>query len=121
MPRPFIPLTLEQFAERLRTFQFTRPVSAVHMHHTFRPRKIDYRGLSTIEGMFQFHTQTNGWSDIAQHLSIAPDGTIWTGRNWNQSPASATGFNSGAFMFETIGDFDTGKLVIATPCSRAMK
>ena len=109
MPRPFIPLTLEQFAERLRTFQFTRPITGVHMHHTFRPRKIDYRGLPTIEAMFQFHTQTNGWSDIAQHLSIAPDGTIWTGRNWNQSPASATGFNAGAFMFETIGDFDTGK------------
>ena len=109
MPRPFTPLTLEQFAERLRTFQFTRPVTMVHMHHTFRPRKVDYTGVSTIEAMFKFHTQTNGWSDIAQHLSIAPDGTIWTGRDWNSTPASATGFNKGVFMFETIGDFDNGK------------
>ena len=109
MPRPFTPLTLEQFAERLRTFQFTRPVTMVHMHHTFRPRKVDYQGVSTIEAMFKFHTEANGWSDIAQHLSIAPDGTIWTGRDWNNTPASATGFNKGVFMFETIGDFDTGK------------
>jgi hypothetical protein len=109
MPRPFTPLTLEQFAERLRAFQFTRPVTMVHMHHTFRPRQVDYQGLPTIEGMFKFHTQSNGWSDIAQHLSIAPDGTIWTGRDWNNTPASATGFNKGVFMFETIGDFDTGK------------
>ena len=109
MPRPFIPLTLEQFAERLRAFQFTRPVTMVHMHHTFRPRKVDYVGVSTIEAMFKFHTGTNGWSDIAQHLSIAPDGTIWTGRDWNNTPASATGFNKGVFMFETIGDFDAGK------------
>jgi hypothetical protein len=106
---PFIPLTLEQFASRLRAFQFTRPVTAVHMHHTFSPRQTDYRGLATIEGMFRFHTETNHWSDIAQHLSIAPDGTIWTGRDWNRTPASATGFNDGVFMFETIGDFDVGQ------------
>lgn len=109
MPKPFIQLTIPQFAERLRAFTFTRPVTAVHMHHTFIPRKVDHRGLSTIEGMFKFHTQTRGFNDIAQHLSIAPDGTVWTGRDWNRTPASATGFNTGAFMFETIGDFDTGE------------
>jgi hypothetical protein len=109
MPRPFIPLDVDQFAERLRTFTFTRRITAVHMHHTFSPRQTDYRGEPTIDGMFRFHTQTNGWSDIAQHLSIAPDGTIWTGRDWNRTPASATGFNEGAFMFETIGDFDVGQ------------
>jgi hypothetical protein len=59
--------------------------------------------------MFNHHVNTNGWSDIAQHISIAPDGTIWTGRPWNKSPASAVGFNSSkVFMFETIGDFDNG-------------
>jgi hypothetical protein len=120
MPRPFINLTLEQFAERLRTFQFARPVTAVHMHHTFRPRQVDYRGLPTIEAMFKFHTETNGWSDIAQHLSIAPDGTIWTGRDWNSTPASATGFNKGVFMFETIGDFDTGKERLEGPQLRSV-
>jgi hypothetical protein len=36
MPRPFIQLTIEQFAERLRAFTFTRRVTGVHMHHTFR-------------------------------------------------------------------------------------
>ena len=45
-------------------------------------------------------------------MSIAPDGSIWTGRNWNQPPASSTGYNgnkeSGPFMFETIGNFDHG-------------
>lgn len=60
--------------------------------------------------MWRFHTQELGWSDIAQHVSIAPDGTIWSGRDWNKTPVSSRGFNhAGVFMFEMIGDFDTGK------------
>jgi hypothetical protein len=113
MPAPFRKLTLEEFADLLARFPFTRRIDAVHMHHTWRPNHSQYRGLSSIEAMWRFHTQQNGWSDIAQHLTIAPDGAIWTGRNWNQPPASAGGFNgnrrAGPFMFEMIGDFDLGR------------
>jgi len=113
MPKPFHQINLDQFAELLDKFPFTRAVESVHMHHTWRPNRSQYQGLSTIEGMWSYHTKTNGWSDIAQHISIAPDGSIWTGRNWNEAPASAKGFNgndtAGPFMFEIIGDFDVGK------------
>lgn len=109
MPRPFIPLSTQQFAELLRKFTFTRPITAVHVHGTWRPNHSQDSGLSAIESMFIFHTKTNGWSDIAQHLTIDSRGIIWTGRSWNQIPASATGHNTGAFMFEMIGDFDKGK------------
>lgn len=112
MPRPFIPLSVPQFAELLSKFTFTRPVREVHVHGTWRPNYAQERGLASIESMFLFHTQTNGWSDIAQHLTIDSRGTIWTGRSWNQVPASATGHNTGAFMFEMIGDFNKGKDVI---------
>ena len=112
MPKPFHQITVEQFAELLEKFPFTRAIESVHMHHTWRPNHSQYRGLSTIESMWEHHTKTNGWSDIAQHITIAPDGSIWTGRNWNQAPASASGFNgnskAGPFMFEIIGDFDAG-------------
>lgn len=113
MPKPFLQLTREQFIELLWTFPFKRRIESVHMHHTWRPNRAQYKGVSTIESMWSYHTQTKKWSDIAQHISIAPDGSIWTGRSWNQSPASAEGFNgnasAGPFMFETIGDFDKGK------------
>jgi hypothetical protein len=113
MPKPFTPLTLLQFRDMLMRFPFSRVVSVVHMHHTWRPNRAQYKGLASIDAMHEFHTKERGFSDIAQHITIAPDGTIWTGRNWNKAPASATGHNgsslSGPFMFEMIGDFDTGQ------------
>jgi hypothetical protein len=113
MAPPFIRLTLDELDDLLQRFDFTRRIDAVHMHHTWRPDHAQYRGEATIESMWRFHTRDRGWRDIAQHLSIGPDGSIWTGRDWNLPPASAAGFNgnpmAGPFMFETIGDFDRGQ------------
>jgi Caspase domain/N-acetylmuramoyl-L-alanine amidase len=112
MPAPFHRLTLQEFARALEQFPFTRRIDTVHMHHTWRPNHMQYRGHESIVAMWRFHTQDKGWSDIAQHITIAPDGSIWTGRHWNQPPASAAGHNgnriTGPFMFEMIGDFDHG-------------
>ena len=114
MPTPtFQRLSPDQFEQLLQKFPFTRKIDAVHMHHTWRPRHADFRGHDTIVSMWRHHTQVNGWSDIAQHLTIDPDGLVWLGRNWNLPPASAAGHNGnkafGPFMFEMIGDFDTGR------------
>ncbi len=109
----FTQMTIEQFEALVKNYNWKRKINAVHMHHTWRPNHAQYRGHATIQAMWRFHTQVNGWSDIAQHITIAPDGTIWTGRAWNTPPASAAGHNgnssAGPFMFEIIGDFDTGK------------
>lgn len=115
MPSPprFIPLTIPEFQELVARYPFTRRITAVHMHHTWRPRHRDYAGHASILGMWRYHTQEKGWSDIAQHVTIAPDGTIWTGRSWDSPPASSVGHNgnalAGPFMFEIIGDFDAGQ------------
>ncbi|MCW2240563.1 caspase family protein [Azospirillum canadense] len=113
MARVFERMTLDDFADMLNQFRFRRRINAVHMHHTWRPSHAQYRGHETIVAMWRYHTQEQGWSDIAQHLTIAPDGTIWLGRNWNLPPASASGHNgnteAGPFMFEMIGDFDVGQ------------
>ena len=113
MPPPFHNLTLPEFARALDRFPFTRRINAVHMHHTWRPDHEQYRGHESIVALWRYHTQTNGWSEIAQQVTIAPDGTIWTGRNWNQPPVSAAGHNgnraAGPFMVELIGDFDHGR------------
>jgi hypothetical protein len=119
MPKSFVSLTLEQFRELLNKFPFSRKINTVHMHHTWRPNRSEYKGIGTIEAMFDYHTKKRGFSDIAQHVTIAPDGAIWTGRSWNSPPASATGHNGnstfGPFMFEMIGDFDAGQDTFEDP------
>jgi hypothetical protein len=113
MPQPFRQLTVEEFAALLDQYPFSRRINAVHMHHTWRPNHAQDRGHDSVVSMWRFHTQTLGWSDIAQHITIDSQGRIWTGRDWNSPPASASGHNgnrsAGPFMFEMIGDFDAGK------------
>ena len=105
-------LTFEQFS-LLLSKEWVRRVTSVHIHHTWRPTANQWRGQSTVVAIRNYHVVTNGWSDIAQHLTIGPDGTLWSGRNLDRPPASATGFNGntseGPFMIEMIGDFDIGK------------
>lgn len=113
MPAPFQRLSVEQFAAVLKAFDFRRRITGVHMHHTWRPNHAMWKGHDSMVGMWRFHTQERGFSDLAQHLTIDPEGFVWTGRNWNASPASAIGHNgtslAGPFMFEIVGDFDTGR------------
>ena len=113
---PFQRLSMAQFAAVLAAFPMRRHISAVHMHHTWRPNHAQWRGHDSMVGMWQFHTQERKFSDIAQHLTIDPEGFVWTGRDWNSPPASAVGHNgnsvAGPFMFETVGDFDTGRDVL---------
>ena len=102
-------MTSNEFEARIGEFAWTRPIWRVDMHHTWYPSHADYCGYETIEKMYAFHVNDRGWDDIAQHVSIAPDGMIWTGRDWNKMPASVGGgLNRDAFMFETIGNFDIG-------------
>jgi hypothetical protein len=109
----FQQLGVDEFLSLLASFTPARRMTAVHLHHTWKPRHRDYRGAETVRGMWRFHTQTQGWQDIAQHVTVAPDGTVWTGRHWDLPPASAAGHNgtshAGPFMIEMIGNFDVGE------------
>ncbi|MBX7217430.1 MAG: caspase family protein [Candidatus Kapabacteria bacterium] len=119
MPPPFKQLHQHEVAAFVENYPFRRQITDVHLHHTWRPNHSQYKGQSTIKAMYDYHTITNGWNDIAQHATVAPDGTIWLGRNWNSPPASASGHNGsgkfGPFMIEMIGDFDKGRDVLKDP------
>lgn len=121
MPPPFHRLDLPTFQSLIAAWAKTgrRRADAVHMHHTWKPRQADWRGEATVKAMWRHHVEERDFSDIAQHVTIAPDGSIWTGRHWDLPPASALGHNGGAsagpFMFETVGDFDIGQESLSGP------
>lgn len=82
------------------------------VHHTWKPNHADFNGSNhqaLQNGMRNYHVNTRGWQDIGQHLTLFPDGTFLTGRNFGTNPAGISGYNAGAFMIEMIGDFDKGK------------
>ena len=72
MPPPIRRITAAQFGLLALPAQLTRKIAAVYVHHTWRPRRQDFRGLATVEAMRKFHMEQNGWSDLAQHLTIDP-------------------------------------------------
>lgn len=108
--RDFKQYTIQQFEEYIKAVDPKRGITHIQIHHTWKPTKKDYKGESTIMGMWRYHTKKRGFQDIAQHFSVAPDGTIWDGRSLELDPAGIKGYNKGGLMFEIIGDFNVETL-----------
>ncbi len=92
-------------------------ISRVHVHHTYKPDHSNNQPTVDLHrNMRNYHVNTNGWQDVAQHITIGKDGKIVLGRNITMMPASATGYNGSSashpFMFETIGNFDKGNDIL---------
>ncbi|HRO16377.1 MAG TPA: N-acetylmuramoyl-L-alanine amidase, partial [Paracoccus sp. (in: a-proteobacteria)] len=106
--RQFLDMGLEEFVDLLETFDFTRTVTEVHLHHSWRPRQAEFLGRDSLQDIWRDHKETHHLSDFAQHVTVDPNGRIWLGRNFNRAPASARGFNGndrvGPFMVVMIGD-----------------
>lgn len=105
-------ITVDELIKRLGKYNHKE----LHIHHTWRPNYEIYAsrpdGVYWNQAMTNFHINAKGWSDIAQHVTLLPDGRFATGRNFGMNPASITGYNTGAFAVEMIGDFDTGNDVL---------
>jgi hypothetical protein len=106
-----------------KAFNFTRKLTQLHVHHTWSPNVSDFKGnnYDAINwGMENYHVNTNGWSTIAQQLTLFPDGIWLLGRDFNQTPASILGWNTGAFCIEMVGNFDAGYNAFKSPQNQAM-
>ncbi len=119
MIKPISQVSFERFLELLSAYATDFPprkLTAVHLHHTWRPTQAQWRGEKTMHAMRNHHVKERGFSDIAQHLTIDPAGGLWTGRDFSLPPASSRGQNgdrtSGPFMIEIVGDFDVGRDVL---------
>lgn len=110
-----IKMGIADFREAVAAHDWKSKITSVHWHHTYQPDHAVFRargGLRCVEDMHRFHTEARGWRHMGQHVTIDPEGFIWTGRPWDWAPASALGHNgtdaSHPFMFEMIGDFRKG-------------
>lgn len=91
----------------------------LHVHHTWKPSHKDFNGSNhqrLQNGMRRSHMVDRGWDDIAQHVTLFPDGKFLTGRNFGKTPASIVGHNGTSkavpFMVEMVGNFDKGNDVL---------
>lgn len=107
----FTKMTREEFGNYISKLKIARTILSIQQHHTYIPSYIHFKGNNHFElqkGMKNTHVNLNGWVDIGQHISIFPDGSIVTGRNFETSPACIYGNNANAFCIENIGNFDSG-------------
>ncbi|MBU5439629.1 N-acetylmuramoyl-L-alanine amidase [Tissierella sp. MSJ-40] len=98
-------LNFDNLIKELDKYKFKQ----LHIHHTWKPAHKSFTGNNHIaiqQSMYNYHVNSNGWSDIGQHLTLFPDGAWVTGRPFNIAPASIKGWNTGALAVEMIGNFD---------------
>lgn len=104
-------LTLEEFKDYIAKLKVSRSIKRIQLHHTWSPNYTHFNGKNHItlqKNMKNYHVNSCGWSDIAQHFTIFPDGKIVTGRDLDSSPAGIYGANTGGICIECIGNFDKG-------------
>ncbi len=102
-------LSPREFVKEVEDFAWSRHIWRIDFHDTPEIAHADYKGLSSIELLAKMDMTSRGLRTIAQHVSVAPDGVIWTGRDWNAIPASiGLAMSRSAFMLKAIGHFDSG-------------
>jgi uncharacterized protein with LGFP repeats len=85
-------------------------LKAAIVHHTADGGGYDEGDVpAIIRGMYRYHTQTLGWSDLGYNVVVDRFGRIWEGRAGGTSKnvigAHAGGFNTGTFGVSMMGDF----------------
>ncbi len=67
----FVLLTKEEFKDWLSNTRIVRNINIIQNHHTYEPSYDNFSGnnhFSLLQGMKNYHVNTNKFSDIAQHL-----------------------------------------------------
>lgn len=112
----YILLEAAEFDGWLKMQTIRRPIKCVQHHHTYIPGYAHFKGdnhFALCQSMERSHKE-RGFAEIAQNITIFPDGKIMICRNLETIPAGIKGANTGAVCIENIGNFDKGKDAMST-------
>lgn len=91
--------------------RYNETIEQVHIHHTANSNnynEVDVAAL--IRGMYRYHTQNLGWSDLAYNFVVDRFGRIWVGRAGGAARpvrgAHTLGFNATSTGIAVIGNLD---------------
>ena len=89
-------------------------VHAGFVHHTVNANGYTKAQVpSIIRGIYAYHTQSRGWSDIGYNFLVDRFGRIWEGRFGGVDRpvvgAHTLGYNDDAFAMSAIGNFETAQ------------
>ncbi len=89
-----------------------RTIQQMHVHHTVNSNDYSRRDVpALIRGMYRYHTQSLGWSDIGYNFLVDRFGRIWIGRAGGPGRpvrgAHTLGFNETSFGVSVIGNFES--------------
>jgi len=104
-------LTTDELIAYVIDLKWSRSIKKIHIHHTWSPNHTTFSkngADKTQQGMYNYHVNTLKWADIGQNLTLFPDGTWGTGRDFNTTPVSISGHNTDGFAIEMVGNFDIG-------------
>jgi hypothetical protein len=100
--------------ERMRDKSSLRyfEVHAGFVHHTVNANGYSKEQVpSIIRGIYAYHTQSRGWSDVGYNFLVDRFGRIWEGRAGGVDRpvvgAHTLGYNDHAFAMSAIGNFET--------------
>lgn len=81
-------------------------ITNIVIHHTETPNEPAEKAPGRIASIHRYHTVTRGWSDIAYHYFIAPDGKIYQGRDDRfQTDTGAAYPLDGTLTVSFLGDY----------------
>ncbi|MGA8846048.1 MAG: N-acetylmuramoyl-L-alanine amidase [Nocardioides sp.] len=110
--------------------RYIETIQQIHVHHTVSAN--DYTREETpalIRGMYYYHTQTLGWSDLGYNFLVDRFGRTWEGRAGGIAKAvrgaHTLGFNNTSAGVSVIGNFEqvapSGEVVSAVAAVAAWK
>ena len=92
----------------------SRTINKITIHHTATQNKVGVSDLQKLRSARRYHIEDRGWGDIAYHYLIAPDGTIYQGRDSQFIGGSSNNYGTdNNLLIALIGNFEVESPTIA--------